>query len=184
PFPCVVLEAMDVGLPIVAFAGSGGSNALIARGLGENVAMGNTTAFAESIQRFLSDSVARKRIADLAQELIARDFSFRHYVFDLLALAVINLHKVSVIVPNYNYERYLKTRIESILDQTYPIYELILLDDASRDNSVAVARELLTRANIEYRIVTNSSNSGSVSLQWKRGLELARGDVVWIAEAD
>ena len=184
PFPCVVLEAMDVGLPIVAFAGSGGSNALIARGLGENVAMGNTTAFAESIQRFLSDSVARKRIADLAQELIARDFSFRHYVFDLLALAGINLHKVSVIVPNYNYERYLKTRIESILDQTYPIYELIVLDDASRDNSLAVARDLLSRTNIEYRIVTNSSNSGSVSLQWKRGLELVRGDVVWIAEAD
>jgi hypothetical protein len=42
----------------------------------------------------------------------------------------------------------------------------------------------LTRANIDYRIVTNSSNSGSVSLQWKRGIELVRGDVVWIAEAD
>jgi len=184
PFPCVVLEAMDVGLPIVAFAGSGGSNALIARGLGQNVPMGNTTAFAESIQCFLLDSVARKRIADLAQELIAQDFSFRHYVFDLLGLAGINLHKVSVIVPNYNYERYLKARIESILEQTYPIYELILLDDASRDNSVAVARDLLARTNIDYRIVANSSNSGSVSLQWKRGLELARGDVVWIAEAD
>ncbi|MDP9114374.1 MAG: glycoside hydrolase family 99-like domain-containing protein [Acidobacteriota bacterium] len=184
PFPCVVLEAMDVGLPIVAFAGSGGSNALIARGIGENVPMGNTPAFAETIQRFLSDSVARKRIADRAQELIARDFSFRHYVFDLVQLAGINLHKVSVIVPNYNYERYLKSRLESILDQTYPIYELIVLDDASRDNSLAVAHDLLFRKNIEYKIVTNSSNSGCVSTQWKRGLDLVRGDVVWIAEAD
>ena len=39
--------------------------------------------------------------------------------------------KISVIVPNYNYERFLKERIDSILLQTVPIYELILLDDAS-----------------------------------------------------
>ena len=38
--------------------------------------------------------------------------------------------KVSIIVPNYNYERYLKERINSILNQTYTDYELILLDDA------------------------------------------------------
>ena len=43
--------------------------------------------------------------------------------------------KVSVIVPNYNYARYLKWRILSIAEQTYPIYELIILDDASKDGS-------------------------------------------------
>ena len=42
---------------------------------------------------------------------------------------------VSVIVPNYNYSRYLNSRIDSILAQTFSDYELILLDDASTDDS-------------------------------------------------
>jgi glycosyltransferase involved in cell wall biosynthesis len=43
---------------------------------------------------------------------------------------------------------------------------------------------LLVKARVDYRIVANRENSGSVSAQWKRGVELARGDIVWIAEAD
>lgn len=46
--------------------------------------------------------------------------------------------QVSVIVPNYNYARYLPMRIESILNQTFTDFELILLDDASTDESVSV----------------------------------------------
>lgn len=45
---------------------------------------------------------------------------------------------VSVIVPNYNYSRYLNSRIDSILAQTFSDYELILLDDASTDDSAQV----------------------------------------------
>lgn len=46
--------------------------------------------------------------------------------------------KVSVIVPNYNYARYLPIRIESILNQSFQDFELILLDDASTDNSIQI----------------------------------------------
>lgn len=45
---------------------------------------------------------------------------------------------VSVVVPNYNYKRYLNLRIQSILQQTYQNIELILLDDASTDGSEEV----------------------------------------------
>ena len=51
---------------------------------------------------------------------------------------ITNLKKVSAIVPNFNYARFLKDRIYSILNQTYPVYELIMLDDASTDNSVQI----------------------------------------------
>jgi glycosyltransferase involved in cell wall biosynthesis len=184
PFPCVVLEAMDAGLPIVAFSGSGGANALIDEGLGENVAKDDVPAFAAALRRIVEDSELRNAIAHRGQELIAERFSFRHYLFELLRLAGLPIRKVSVLIPNYNYERYLADRIATILKQTYPIYEVIFLDDASTDNSLALARSLLSTAGIDYLVVPNPVNSGSVSLQWKRGTELARGDFVWIAEAD
>ncbi len=72
------------------------------------------------------------------QELIERDFNFLDYVYQLLNLLEHNYKKISVIVPNYNYEKYLPERVKSILNQTYPLYELIFLDDASTDNSVSI----------------------------------------------
>ena len=51
--------------------------------------------------------------------------------------------KVSVIIPNYNYENYIEERIDSVLKQTYPIDELIVLDDKSTDDSVKVAKSIL-----------------------------------------
>jgi glycosyltransferase involved in cell wall biosynthesis len=64
------------------------------------------------------------------------------------------------------------------------LHELIFLDDCSSDDSVEVATRLLGRADVDWRIVRNETNSGSVFSQWKKGIELASGDFVWIAEAD
>jgi glycosyltransferase involved in cell wall biosynthesis len=89
---------------------------------------------------------------------------------------------VSVVVPNYNYARYLEQRFQSILNQTHQDYEIIFLDDASQDESVALVREKFgSRIN---RFEINSGNSGSPFKQWNRGVRLARGEFVWIAEAD
>ncbi len=90
--------------------------------------------------------------------------------------------KVSVIVPNYNYAKYLKKRIKSILRQTYPIYEFIILDDCSTDDSDKIISENIKGTKIKY--IKNEKNSGKAILQWKKGFELAKGDYVWIAEAD
>lgn len=92
--------------------------------------------------------------------------------------------KVSVIVPNYNHKEYLPKRLESIYNQTYKNFEVILLDDCSKDGS----RELLAQYAEKYkdntRYVPNETNSGGVFKQWAKGISLAEGDICWIAESD
>ncbi|NDW09802.1 glycosyltransferase family 2 protein [Dysgonomonas sp. 520] len=90
---------------------------------------------------------------------------------------------ISVILPNYNHAQYLKRRIDSILNQSYTDFELIILDDKSSDNSRDVIEEYRNNPHVTH-IVYNEVNSGSTFKQWKKGLELAKGDYIWIAESD
>ena len=92
--------------------------------------------------------------------------------------------KVSVIVPNYNHELFLRRRLTSIYGQTYKNIEVILLDDFSSDRS----RSLLDEYAASYPDITstfyNNSNSGGPFRQWAKGIKAATGDLVWIAESD
>ncbi len=95
--------------------------------------------------------------------------------------------KVSAIIPNYNYANFIIERIDSILNQTYPIYELIILDDCSTDNSVEVIEKKIKSIkdkNLQIKFIKNEKNSGCVFKQWKKGFEAATGDFIWLAEAD
>lgn len=91
--------------------------------------------------------------------------------------------EVSVIVPNYNHAPYLAQRIESILAQTWQDYELILLDDRSSDDSLAILERYRAHPRVAH-VLRNESNSGSPFQQWEKGIALARGRYVWIAESD
>lgn len=92
--------------------------------------------------------------------------------------------RVSVIVPGYNHAGYLRQRLDSIYGQTYQNIEVILLDDCSSDESVAIMQEYADRYPDRTVCRFNRENSGSVFRQWKKGLELATGELVWIAESD
>ena len=89
---------------------------------------------------------------------------------------------VTVIVPNYNHARFLKQRLDSIFNQTYTNFEVIFLDDNSTDNSLDLLNSYHD-ARIAHKIY-NNTNSGSPFKQWKKGLELAKGELIWIAESD
>ena len=91
--------------------------------------------------------------------------------------------KVSVIVPNYNHAEYLVQRLEGILNQTFQDIEVILLDDCSNDNSLDVINIYAKQSKVSQCIV-NTKNSGSPFKQWQKGIELAKGDFIWIAESD
>lgn len=94
-----------------------------------------------------------------------------------------NSPMVSVILPNYNHVVYLKERIESILNQTYQNFELILLDDCSADNSCDILNAYKEHPKVSA-LVLNEKNTGNTFLQWDRGIRLAKGKYVWIAESD
>jgi len=91
--------------------------------------------------------------------------------------------KVSVILPNYNHEPFLKRRVDTILYQTFQDFELIILDDCSTDNSRSIIETYRHHQKVSG-IYYNTKNSGSSFKQWNKGIGLAKGEWVWIAESD
>ncbi len=90
---------------------------------------------------------------------------------------------VSVIVPNYNHKPFLKQRLDSIFNQSYQNFEVILLDDASTDGSLEILKRYKAHPNVTH-LILNTQNSGSPFKQWQKGINLAQGDYIWIAESD
>jgi len=181
PYPTVVLEAMAVGMPVVLHEATTGFDEL-ARDHGYLIPKNQPgeTANLLSIALF-NDSVEEKQ---QRAQYVVEHCQFDDYCFDLLQWAQPDLKKISVVVPNYNYEQYMSSRLNSVFDQTYPVFETIVLDDCSSDNSVTRIQEVAEMANRHIRFAPNTTNSGNTFKQWKKGMSLVRGDLVWIAEAD
>ncbi len=93
------------------------------------------------------------------------------------------MKKVSVILPNYNHDYFLEKRIDSILTQSYQNFELIILDDASKDDSLTILNKYKNHPKVSHFEV-NANNSGSPFLQWYKGIKLAKNELIWIAESD
>jgi glycosyltransferase involved in cell wall biosynthesis len=91
--------------------------------------------------------------------------------------------KVSVIVPCYQHAAFLRERMESIFAQTFQDFEVILLDDASTDGSADILKEYRSDPRVSH-LVIEQKNSGSACAQWRKGMGLARGELIWIAESD
>ena len=90
--------------------------------------------------------------------------------------------KVSVIIPNYNHARFLEKRLSSVFQQRNYINKIIILDDASSDDSIAIINKYKSEG---VEIVINETNSGNVFKQWEKGLSFVDQDAfVWIAESD
>lgn len=94
------------------------------------------------------------------------------------------LPQVTVIVPNFNHAAYLRKRLESIYQQTYKNFNVLLLDDCSQDGSMEILNEYASKYPAITKIIRNQSNGSTPFKQWKRGIQEAEGDLLWIAESD
>lgn len=89
--------------------------------------------------------------------------------------------KVSVYIPTYNYGRYLKKAIDSVLAQTYQDFELIIIDDASRDNTLQILKKY--EDNSKIKIIKNKNNLGFVKSAIK-AIKMAEGEYIMRVDAD
>lgn len=88
----------------------------------------------------------------------------------------------SIVMPVYNVEKYLRDAVESVLQQTYPRFELLLVDDCSPDNSPAICDELAA-TDARIRVIHKPVNEG-LSLARNTGIEAATGDYVCFMDSD
>ena len=92
---------------------------------------------------------------------------------------MVNIPKISVIIPVYNIEKYLRRCIDSVLAQTYQDFELLLIDDGSKDSSGAICDEYAAR---DSRVKVFHKENGGVSSARNAGLAIVSGD--WIMHLD
>ena len=95
--------------------------------------------------------------------------------------------KLSVIIPNYNNEKYLLKRLNTVYNQSYLPDEVIIIDDCSTDNSLKIIKNYIKNnnlSNIDTKIIVNKENSGSGYFNWIKGIELSKNNLIWIAESD
>jgi len=90
---------------------------------------------------------------------------------------------VSVIIPTYNSAKFLKKSIESVLQQTYRKFELIIVDDCSTDNSYEVIKYFI-KIDKRIRYFKTTKNSGAASVPKNIGLSKAKGKYVAFLDAD
>ena len=90
--------------------------------------------------------------------------------------------KVSVVIATYNGEKYLRQQLDTILEQTYPVYEILIKDDCSTDKTVSIALEY-QKINSNINIVVNPENVG-VWTNFLEGFFMAKGDYIAYCDQD
>ena len=101
-----------------------------------------------------------------------------------IVAAPCNFPAVSVIISLYNYEKYVGECLETLLAQTLKNFEVIIVDDCSTDNSVAVVQNYTEKFNGRLRLVHTKKNSGGASLSRNIGLKFSRGEYIYFLDAD
>lgn len=89
--------------------------------------------------------------------------------------------QISIIIPIYNAEKYIKRCVSSVIDQSYDKLEILLVNDGSTDNSLNICEAFAAKDN---RIKVISQNNGGVSKARNTGLRLAKGEYVMFLDSD
>lgn len=90
--------------------------------------------------------------------------------------------RVSIILPVYNVEKYIEDCVESIVNQTSKAFELIVVDDETKDNSISLAEAQLKKSDVDYKIIHRKN--GGLSAARNTGIKAAQGDYLCFVDSD
>lgn len=91
--------------------------------------------------------------------------------------------QISIIIPIYKVEQYIERCIQSVITQIFTDYEVILVDDASPDNALQVAENLLQKSSIEFQAVKHPKNRGLAATR-NSGIAVAKGEYIMFMDSD
>lgn len=159
PYPLVVLEALEVGTPVVCFDGAGGAPELIRQGGGTVVPYLDVTGLAEAARIFLTDH--ERRTAAAAEGALLRSTLTWDRYTDQLSERLLSLGNdgksirqggkplrqsvaddLCVVIPSYNHARYIEAAVDSVLAQSLRPREIRIIDDGSSDGSPELLRAM------------------------------------------
>jgi glycosyltransferase involved in cell wall biosynthesis len=195
PCPLVALEAANARLPVVSFAGAGDIPRVLGEECGAVVPFEDWGQFADVVLQLAENPERRRAAGDAGFERVRTGHSVQSAalaVEEAIArvqqlprkkLGRCDSPLVSVIVPNYNHQQFLGVRLASIARQSLRNLEIIVLDDASTDDSRSILQRFVA-GDSRATLLVNEVNSGSTFKQWRKGLAAAQGKYIWIAESD
>lgn len=91
-----------------------------------------------------------------------------------------NMNKISVIIPAFNCEKYIKDAVNTVLNQTYKNYEIIVVDDGSEDNTKGILQQYIDKNSIKY-IYQENQGPGAAR---NTGIKAAKGEYIAFLDAD
>ena len=91
--------------------------------------------------------------------------------------------KISIAMATYNGEKYLLEQLQSIINQTYEINEIIIIDDCSTDKTVHIAENFLSEFPQEKKIIVNKKNLGTYK-NFEKALMHCTGDIIFLSDQD
>lgn len=178
------LEAMAAGVPILGWDWGGQSEIVTHKKDGWLAPPEDYNSLLEGLRYCLAH---RQEMGKAARETVLRDFTWEKAIERYLpiyrSLVDRPAHpRVSVVIPAYNMERFLPDAIESVTNQTYKDWELVIVDDASTDNTATVAHMAAT-VHPQIRVVENETNL-YLAEALNVGINNARGDYILPLDAD
>lgn len=181
-FGIQTLEALASGVPVLGF-NHGGTADLITHGRdGYLVPPGDAEALMEGLAYIRAHRREMSREALQTAQRYSWEQAVRRYaeLYHALAAEPAPAHTVAVVIPCHNYGQYLAECLDSVLAQTYPPDEIVVVDDASTDDSAAIADRYAERG---VRLIRFEANQG-VAAARNAGIDATRADYVVCLDAD
>lgn len=151
PLPLVALEAAKCGVPVLTFSDAGGTEELV-KGLDElTVSYGDVNAMAKRLISILENPGTREYLGATLRRRLESTFAWSGYMNKFYALLIDGetgaakaeemaapaikhpAPTVSVVIPFYNHGNFIEETLASVAAETYPVHEIIIIDDGSRD---------------------------------------------------